>query len=84
MSCWGDNGGWQIGNGVAADKVLAPWEIQSLEDVHAIATGGDFTCALKNDHNVWCWGYNKLGALGDGTYENSSTPRKVAWEAPAP
>lgn len=29
------------------------------------------------DGNVWAWGYNELGQLGDGTLENRPTPVRV-------
>jgi alpha-tubulin suppressor-like RCC1 family protein len=82
--CWGANGYDQIGNGAAEDIVLFPWQIVGVDGVRSIVTGTVFTCALKNDHDVLCWGYNKLGELGDGTFQNSSTPVQVVWEKPEP
>jgi alpha-tubulin suppressor-like RCC1 family protein len=32
---------------------------------------------LKNDGNVWAWGKNNLGQLGNGTFEDSNVPTKV-------
>jgi len=80
--CWGDNGFKQIGNGAMGDLIVQPWEIGSIEDARAIAAGSSATCAVRGDHDIWCWGYNKAGELGDGTYTNSSTPVQVAWDPP--
>jgi alpha-tubulin suppressor-like RCC1 family protein len=33
----------------------------------AVAAGGDFSLALRNDGTVWAWGANNQGQLGDGT-----------------
>jgi hypothetical protein len=35
------------------------------------------TVILKRDSTVWAWGQNDYGQLGNGTYENSSTPVQV-------
>lgn len=53
------------------------WELfNSLETVQ-IASGYRFTLYLKNDGTVWATGYNKDGALGNGTLENSNIPVQV-------
>lgn len=43
-----------------------------VSNVTAIAAGGDFCLALKNDGTVWAWGYNGYGELGDGTTTGTS------------
>lgn len=82
--CWGNNSSKQIGNGATDDFIPSPWEIGTITNARTIATGDAWTCVVKNEHDVWCWGYNKFGELGDGTYENSSTPVQVAWDPPEP
>ena len=42
-----------------------------------VSAGDGFTCALKSDGTVWCWGQNKNGALGDGTVTNRNRPVQV-------
>ena len=36
-----------------------------------------FACALTTDGNLWCWGDNTGGNLGDGTEINSAVPVEV-------
>lgn len=43
------------------------------------STGGFYTCALKEDGIVWCWGRNFVAQLGDGTTQDKSTPFHVQW-----
>ena len=38
-----------------------------------VAAGGQHTCAVANG-NVWCWGDNRSGQLGDGTTIKRITP----------
>ena len=43
----------------------------------AIAGGGDTTCGLTAGGALHCWGLNLLGALGDGSGQNSYLPVPV-------
>ncbi len=43
-----------------------------------VSISGAFTCALKTDGTVWCWGNNAAGKLGDGTTTNRSRPVQVS------
>ncbi len=43
-----------------------------------IAAGREHACARTNDGNVFCWGANGAGQLGDGTTTNRLVPTKVA------
>jgi alpha-tubulin suppressor-like RCC1 family protein len=42
-----------------------------------VETNANFTCALKSDTTVWCWGRNGSGQLGDGTTTDRSRPVQV-------
>ena len=43
-----------------------------------VSAGSDFTCAVKTDGTVWCWGLNTSGQLGDGTTTNRNRPVQVS------
>jgi alpha-tubulin suppressor-like RCC1 family protein len=43
----------------------------------AVACGDGFTCALKSDGTVRCWGDNPYGQLGTGSSSSSPTPDSV-------
>lgn len=44
----------------------------------AIAAGQDASCALTAGNQVWCWGSNAFGLLGDGqSHGQSATPVRV-------
>jgi alpha-tubulin suppressor-like RCC1 family protein len=42
-----------------------------------IATGTDYSLAIKSDGTLWAWGYNGYGNLGNGSTTNSRTPIEI-------
>lgn len=77
--CWGVNGEGQLGNGrTATSKIPVPVASPVGVSFTRISAGLDRTCALDTTGGGWCWGRNYNGALGDDTYTNSATPRRVA------
>ncbi len=72
--CWGENESGQIGNGSTNDTNL-PVLVAGLPAKAIDITGGEeFSCALLENLDVWCWGENGLGQLNDGTTINRTQP----------
>ena len=42
-----------------------------------VSTGDGNTCAVTPSGNVWCWGFDSMGQLGDGNTASSSTAQEV-------
>jgi len=89
---WGDNCEGQLGIGVAGGsagvfnpeidsktpvQVLGPDSTEFLTDVVQIASGTNFSYALKSDGTLWAWGLNEFGQLGDGTTMDKHLPVQV-------
>jgi alpha-tubulin suppressor-like RCC1 family protein len=77
--CWGYNHAGQLGDGTTLDR-STPAQVTALgTSVRALGAGvADYTCAVKTDGTLWCWGNNLEGELGDGTMLSRSTPVQVA------
>ena len=77
VQCWGLNDYGQMGNGTTISSAN-PVPVTGLASgVVSIAAGYTSTCALTGSGNVWCWGDNSSGQLGNGTAMQSSVPVEV-------
>jgi alpha-tubulin suppressor-like RCC1 family protein/roadblock/LC7 domain-containing protein len=78
VKCWGANGHGELGNGAAGDGGT-PTDVSGLTGgVYAIAAGNEHSCAVTTGGDVFCWGLNANGQLGDGTKTDSRIPVRVA------
>lgn len=76
--CWGNNDTGQTGAGIDDSVVNQPVRVLLPEGAVGVATGGPVACAVTSDGNVWCWGSNAEGQLGDrGAGELSRVPLRV-------
>lgn len=81
VACWGSNQNGQLGDGNNGSISRTPVAVSSLGGpgitASSIAAGASHTCSLLTDRSVQCWGTNLHGALGDGSFNGSNTPRTV-------
>jgi len=54
-----------------------PSRVVGLTGVTGISLGGNYSCAALSSGQVWCWGRNATGLLGDGTDAYRATPVPV-------
>ncbi|CAM6000755.1 unnamed protein product [Sphagnum balticum] len=80
--CWGNNIYGTVGNGNTTSTTY-PSEVVGvggtgvLSNITAISVGSCQVCALNTSGNVYCWGDNANGQLGNGSTTNSSSPVEV-------
>ena len=80
MWCWGNDFDGQLGDGSAGNQSSSTPAPVIGQDWVAVSAGGALTCGIKGDATLWCWGFNRDGAVGDGTYVDRATPTQVAGE----
>jgi len=89
VQCWGQGREGQRGDGLF-DAMPQRWHgphpppmprtaqtvatVTGLEDVVRLAAGSDFSCALRGDGSLRCWGADRDGQLGDGGDAPRATP----------
>ncbi len=79
LRCWGLNDAAQIGDGTTTNR-LNPTPVLGLEGevVVGVDSGSTHNCAIiRNGDVLMCWGHGGDGALGNGSYDQKSTPTPV-------
>jgi alpha-tubulin suppressor-like RCC1 family protein len=80
VNCVGSNSSGALGIGTTVSSSTSTWwyRVLGLTGVTALAAGREFSCALRTDRSVWCWGGNYNGELGDGRgVQMVTTPQTV-------
>ena len=82
LYCWGNNWDGQLGDGTWENSD-SPVEVSSSETWKSVESSGSarHTCAISNSDELFCWGVNYEGQVGDGTYNNVNTPQKVQFQS---
>ncbi len=88
--CWGDNTHGQLGTGALPDLTctlntlqpsrpcqLTPVEVSGGLRFKSVSAGEGHSCGITTAGEVYCWGKNHRGQLGNGSIVASRTPVKV-------
>jgi alpha-tubulin suppressor-like RCC1 family protein len=74
VKCWGWNGEGTLGDGTSTDSFSAVDVCadeacdDALTDITAVSAGWRNTCAVTLANTIECWGTNRQGQLGIGTF----------------
>lgn len=81
--CWGDNTYNKLANNQGypyhsyPTQVVGVGGVGVLSNITDIAIGMGHACALSTTGQVFCWGRNDYGQIGDNTVVNKATPVQV-------
>jgi len=76
--CWGDNVTGHLGSGDTFNKSFQPVRVASSVSFTTVVAGYYQSCALAGSGQMYCWGRNDQGQIGDGSNQNRFTPVPVA------
>ncbi len=76
---WGTDRDNQLGLGAGNQRTARPVQLGSDTDWVAVKVGDFYSIAVKSNGEVWTWGYNGSGQLGDGSTTNRNAPVKLSF-----
>jgi alpha-tubulin suppressor-like RCC1 family protein len=75
ISCWGRNdSASQLGDSSATTHSGTPGPIRSTLTFASVHAGAGTTCARTEGGDLWCWGGNAFGNVGNGRIANAGEP----------
>jgi len=77
MRLWGDNEGGQLGIGNNDGRFSTPVQPLVIADAVALDAGDHHNMVVLGNGQIWAWGRNAEGQLGDGTGVASPLPVQV-------
>ncbi|MDF2698333.1 MAG: regulator of chromosome condensation [Labilithrix sp.] len=78
VHCWGQNEHGQLGTGRKAEEAL-PARVLLPAGVYAVAVaaGGNNTCIIAANGDLYCWGANGGAQMGTSSGLDQSTPTRI-------
>jgi len=86
--CWGGDDSGQLGNGAGIsgnqDEPTQVVNISDFVDVQASIGGGatSYSCGLRANGEIWCWGGDSDGQLGNGSGTTADQEEPVLVQGP--
>ena len=83
LKCWGWDNNGQLGDGGSNTNLNAPSstaiDLGTGRTAVAVAAGAYHTCAILDNGDLKCWGWDLYGQLGDGgTNTDTNAPSSTA------
>src|SRR5690554_1105447 len=78
VACWGNNSQGQLGDDGTNISSQTPVAVVGLTQIQALSAGVDHSCAITQGNELWCWGNNTYGQLGNGSNTSSNQPIQLS------
>lgn len=65
---WGNNDSGQLGDGTRGGHRALPQQVAGLTSVRDLAAGNAHSLALSTNNNIFAWGSDSVGQLGDDVF----------------
>jgi len=77
---WGYNNSGQLGDGTNIEKEASQFNLNLGETISLVSLGGYHSSLLTSDGEIFTWGYNTYGQLGDATYVSRYLPVQTVYD----
>ncbi len=82
LYCWGSNSEGQLGAGNLVSSKKSPTPILDTKTFKFVNSArGLHSCAITTEGELYCWGNNDEGQLGNGTKTDSWLPTKIGTDS---
>jgi alpha-tubulin suppressor-like RCC1 family protein len=71
---WGINTYGNLGDNTITSRSSPVQTVSAGTNWKQVASGGEYTAAIKTDGTLWLWGLNTNGQLGDNSVTDKSSP----------
>lgn len=79
IACWGKDYEGALGNSGTASRALAALVtgISNKKEVSLLVAGGRSGCAVTTQNELYCWGKNDYGQIGNGSVNDALLPSLI-------
>lgn len=76
--CWGGGSDGALGTGTTPEVRALPTPVAGDHSWRLLSAARRHTCGVDEAGELWCWGGNDRGQIGDGTRDDRAAPTPVA------
>lgn len=77
LQCWGRSAEGQLGKAGGIANYGRPLELDAVNDWAQVSSGSRHVCAIRAGGELYCWGANDQGQLGDGSTTARRAPVRI-------